>query len=96
LQAPGLRRYVQNHWIEPVRNGTMPFDGSVDCWFDDRAGYERAINSPAWNSLVEDGFDCFDITTMTPADQGGIVREHVMRWDARPDQRPYTSAGPEE
>jgi hypothetical protein len=28
---------------------------------------------------------------------GGFVNEHVMRWDAAPDQRPYTSAtAPEE
>jgi hypothetical protein len=23
---------------------------------------------------------------------GGFVNEHVMRWDADPDRRPYTSA----
>ena len=32
--------------------------------------------------------DTLDMTTL----MGGFVNEHVMRWDAEPDRRPYTSA----
>ena len=39
-------------------------------------------------ALEDDGPNGLDMTTL----MGGFVNEHVMRWDADPTGRPYTSA----
>ena len=93
LKVPGLRRYVQNHFLEPLEEeraeGGMPFQGMVEVWFDDQAAYDRAMASPEWKALEGDGVNGFDMTVL----YGGFVREHIMRWDAQPDARIYTGAG---
>ncbi len=93
LKVPGLKRYVQNHFLgaidEARAEGGMPFHGLVEVWFDDQAAYEKAMASPEWQALEADGINGFDMTVL----YGGFVREHVMRWDAVPDGRFYTSAG---
>jgi uncharacterized protein (TIGR02118 family) len=93
LKVPGLKRYVQNHFLgaidEERAEGGMPFQGLVEVWFDDQAAYETAMASPEWQALEADGVNGFDMTVL----YGGFVREHVMRWDAVPDSRFYTSAG---
>jgi hypothetical protein len=58
-------------------------------WFDDMEACERTLASPEWQALEEDGPNGFDMS----AAMGGFVTEHVMRWDATPDHRPYTAAG---
>jgi EthD domain len=77
LKVPGLKRYVQNHFLgaidEARAEGGMPFQGLVE----------------VWKALEDDGINGFDMTVL----YGGFVREHVMRWDAVPDGRFYTSAG---
>ena len=66
----------------------MGYDGCVEVWFDDLEAYERTMTSPEWKALEDDGPNGLDMTTL----MGGFVNEHVMRWDAAPDQRPYTSS----
>ena len=66
----------------------MGFDGCVEVWWEDREAYERTMASPEWKALEDDGPNGLDMTTL----MGGFVNEHVMRWDADPDRRPYTSA----
>jgi len=95
LKVPGIKRYVQNHWVGDPSNSERTFDGTVDCWFEDRAAFEAALASPEWQALMDDDVLLFDRSgTVGPAFEGGIVEEYVMRWDASPDQRPYKAAGP--
>jgi uncharacterized protein (TIGR02118 family) len=93
LKIPGIRRYVQNHWVADSLGSERTYDGTVDCWFDDRASFEAAWNSPEWATLIEDDVKLFD-RTVIPAFEGGAVEEYVMRWDASPDGRPYKASGP--
>jgi uncharacterized protein (TIGR02118 family) len=93
LRNLGMKRYVQNHWVAPIAAehaaGGMPYDGCVEVWFEDREAYEATMASPEWKALEEDGPNGFDMEVL----HGGFVNEHVMRWDALPDGRVYTSAG---
>src|SRR6266516_4873446 len=93
LRNLGMKRYVQNHWIAPIASehaeGGMPYDGCVEVWFEDREAYEATMASPEWQALEEDGVHGFEMGSL----QGGFVTEHVMRWDALPDGRIYTTAG---
>jgi uncharacterized protein (TIGR02118 family) len=84
LQIPGLRRYVQNHWVAAPPNCARTYDGSADCWFDDQASCERALSSPEWQVLIEDDVKLFD-RDRTPTFEGGVAIEHVMRWDCAAD-----------
>ena len=92
LKNLGMKRYVQNHWIAPIdpehAAGGMPYDGCVEVWFESREAYEATMASPEWKALEDDGVNGFDMDVL----HGGFVVEHVMRWDADPDARPYTSA----
>ena len=58
-------------------------------WLNDHGAitYERTMASPEWKALEEDGPSGLDMTSL----MGGFVMEHVMRWDADPDRRPYTA-----
>ena len=91
LRNMGMRRYVQNHFIgvlaEEHAEGGLDVDGCVEVWFDDREAFERTVASPEWKALEADGPNGFEMSLA----MGGFVDEHVMRWDAAPDQRPYTS-----
>ena len=93
LENLGMKRYVQNHFVEPIDSAHagagMAYDGCVEVWFEDREAYERTMASPEWKALEEDGIHGFDMGSL----QGGFVTEHIMRWDAHPDGRIYTSAG---
>jgi uncharacterized protein (TIGR02118 family) len=89
LRNMGMRRYVQNHFTGPVgeehAEGGIDFDGCVEVWFDDREAFERTLASPEWKALEEDGPNGFEMSLA----MGGFVDEHVMRWDAALDGRPY-------
>jgi uncharacterized protein (TIGR02118 family) len=93
LKIPGIRRYVQNHWVADPMGAERTYDGTVDCWFDDRESFEAAWSSLEWKALLEDDLRLFD-RTVTPAFEGGVVNEYVMRWDALPDGRFYLASGP--
>ena len=93
LKNLGMKRYVQNHFVGPIdpahAGAGMAYDGCVEVWFENRDAFERTMASPEWKALEDDGPNGFDMTML----MGGFVTEHVMRWDADPDRRPYTSAG---
>jgi uncharacterized protein (TIGR02118 family) len=93
LRVPGIKRYVQNHFLEPLdadrAEGGMPFQGMVECWFDNQETYDAAMASPEWAELEADGDFGFEMTKL----YGGFVREHVMRWEGLSDGRVYTTAG---
>jgi uncharacterized protein (TIGR02118 family) len=93
LQVPGIKRYVQNHFLDALdedrAEGGMPFQGLVEVWFDDQESYDQAMASPEWRALEDDGINGFDMKVL----YGGFVREHIMRWEGLPDGRIYTSAG---
>jgi uncharacterized protein (TIGR02118 family) len=92
LQVPGIRRYIQNHWIQASTGSEMTYDGSVDCWFDNREAFEKAWASPEWKALLDDDVRLFD-RERVPAFEGAAVNEHIMRWEGLPEGRIYTSAG---
>ena len=59
--VPGLRRYVQNHAIpEAYAEGGQTHDGWAELWFDDLAVLQRAVQSPQWQAMTEDGATLFD------------------------------------
>jgi uncharacterized protein (TIGR02118 family) len=78
---PGLERYVQNYAIRPLDpEGTplgMPlrFDGFEECWFRDRAAFERAIASSEWQAAQADSSNVFDMTALWPA----VMEEHSIK-----------------
>jgi len=92
LKNLGMKRYVQNHFVGALdpehAEAGLGFDGCVEVWFEDKDAYERTLASPEWKALEHDGPNGLDMTSL----MGGFVNEHVMRWDAAPDQRPYASA----
>jgi len=59
-RAPGLRRYVQNHVLPEAYALHRPtHDGFSELWFDDLAALRKAIASPEWRTLREDGQTLF-------------------------------------
>jgi len=79
-KVPGIRRYVQNHWLHPVGEysvepGGTAFDGHSEVWFDDEAAFEAAMESPEWAEMVADAPNFFSATTMV----GAVVDEYVVR-----------------
>ena len=54
---PGLRRYVQNHFLE-VPGMEFDGDGIVEMWYDSVEDWQKSmefIHSPAGKALAEDG-----------------------------------------
>jgi uncharacterized protein (TIGR02118 family) len=74
-KIPGLRRYVQNHaLIEAYSVRPMTHDGWSELWFDDLESLQRAVQSPEWQALREDG------ATLFAQPMGiGIAREIVQK-----------------
>ena len=73
---PGLRRYVQNHFVD-VPGIEYHGDGIVEMWYDNVEAFQRSmefIHSDAGKELVKDGSK---FAEMKP---GGlwIVQEHVI------------------
>lgn len=74
---PGLRRYVQNHFVE-IPGMEYQGDGIVEMWYDNVEAYQESmkfIHSPAGRPLVEDGMK------FASMERGGgfwIVEEHVV------------------
>ncbi|HLF77489.1 MAG TPA: EthD domain-containing protein [Dehalococcoidia bacterium] len=76
-KAPGMRRYVQNHAVRDIAGlRPMTHDGWSEAWFDDLESLHRAVASPEWAALREDG------RTLFANNMGvGIAREKVQKWD---------------
>ena len=73
---PGLRKYVQNHFIM-VPGQEYEGDGIVEMWYDDVAAFQKSmefVHSPAGKALAEDGAKFAEM-------RGGglwVVEEHVI------------------
>ncbi len=86
LTLPGLRRYVQNHWSAAPPHYERLYDASVDLWFDDEAAFQAAFSGPVGEAMAKDDLRLFD-RGHDPAYIGGVVEEHVMRWEPGDDGR---------
>ncbi|HEX5140265.1 MAG TPA: EthD domain-containing protein [Dehalococcoidia bacterium] len=81
-RLPGLRRYAQCHGaLEAFRLANMTHDGWSELWFDDYPAFQRAVASPEWRAVEEDGATLF-------MPQKGIVigREYIQKddkWEPR-------------
>lgn len=79
---PGLRRYVQNHFIE-VPGMEYEGDGIVEMWYDDVEAFQNSmkfIHTGAGEALREDGEKFAEM-------RGGglwIVEEHVIMDEITP------------
>ena len=74
---PGLRKYVQNHFV-PVPGREYEGDGIVEMWWDDVEAFENSmkfLQTEAGRPLMRDG-DKFSV-------MGGagpwVVEEHVIK-----------------
>jgi len=59
---PGLRKYVQNHFVD-IPGREVQGDGIVEVWWDDVKAYEdsmRFLNSPKGRPLLLDGANFAD------------------------------------
>ena len=86
LATPGLKRYVQNHWLETnpwsgsTRGAEMDFDGHAEAWFESREAFDAAMASEEFKRAIADVASCFDPGSLS----SGVVREYVMKWDPLP------------
>ena len=74
---PGLKRYVQNHFIT-VPGMEYQGDGIVEMWYDDVEAFQKSmqfIHSPEGKILAEDGAKFAD---MRGSGNLWIVEEHVI------------------
>ncbi len=70
-QLPGIRRYVQNHIVEPFGDpNLMQIDGIAEVWFDDIDAMRANRDHPALAAIREDEPKFFDTDTM-----GSIITE---------------------
>ncbi len=75
--------YVQNHAFEGIGRIGLPygphwFDGFSECWFRDRASFERNLADPAWHRLDEDAATLFHLDQIWGG-MSGVVHEHVVK-----------------
>ncbi len=78
LSISEIGHYVQNHAARPLRGneGTpLAFDGYSEAWLKDAETLERAVASPEWGRLSEDGPNLFDLSAILSA----TVEERVLR-----------------
>lgn len=87
LTVPGIRHYLQDHWIESLDgDDDVAFHGNSEIWYDDEASYKSTMASSEWQVLVDDGPNVFDYSTIV----SGIVDEHVLLDGARDGGRVKT------
>lgn len=77
LTLPGLRRYVQNHWMAAAEGHEQVYDGSLELFFDDEKAFKDSFAGPVGQAMMKDDLRLFD-RSGTPAYVGGVVEEHVM------------------
>jgi uncharacterized protein (TIGR02118 family) len=81
--VPGIGRYVQSHCVAPLgaegadESIELQFDGFSECWFEDRAAYERATASPEWEAMGEDAAGFCDVEFV--GGMAAVVEEHVVK-----------------
>jgi uncharacterized protein (TIGR02118 family) len=92
-EVPGIGRYVQNHCVAPLgaegadESIELLFDGFSECWFDDRAAFERAMGSDEWLEMNADA-DTFCDVDWIVGGMSAIVDEYVVK-----GSRPEVSSG---
>lgn len=92
-KVPGVRRYVQNHTIEPISaTGTseaeIMFDGYSCAWFESEDAFRSAMTSPEWIETVEDGVNVFDMEWLWG--KSAVLNEYIMRGE--PSHFPFDAA----
>jgi uncharacterized protein (TIGR02118 family) len=86
--VPGIGRYVQNHCVAPLgADGPDPglevgFDGFSECWFEDRAAFERATSTPEWAAMGADAATFCDVDYI--GGMAAVVEEYVVKGDREP------------
>ena len=84
VKVPGIGRYVQNHVAAAIDSVgetdeiAMEFDGFSECWFEDRAAFERAMASDEWLRMNEDADGLFDIP-FSLTGMSAVVEEQVQK-----------------
>jgi uncharacterized protein (TIGR02118 family) len=87
LKIPGIGdgHYVQSHAVKAIGADSMPtddiplgFDGFSECWFEDRARFDAAMQSQEWQDLMADGATLFDMDFLWLG-MSGMLEERVMR-----------------
>jgi hypothetical protein len=84
IESGEVGRYIQNLVIGGIGSGgsitrdKVAYDGFSECWFADRAAYERAVASQAWARLEQDGATLFDMAAMSSG-MSAVLDERVIR-----------------
>jgi uncharacterized protein (TIGR02118 family) len=84
--VPEMDRYIQNHTIERIEPegpssdslDSLLFDGFSECWFADRGAFDRAMATPEWLAMNEDGSALFDWSAIW-AGMSAILEERVIK-----------------
>jgi uncharacterized protein (TIGR02118 family) len=72
---PGVRRYVQNHYV-PVPGMEYEGDGIVEMWYDDIAAWRKSMEAVRNSKeLAQDGAKFCDLRNASV----WIVEEHVIK-----------------
>jgi uncharacterized protein (TIGR02118 family) len=77
-----LAGYVQSHvvgalpMITGVPDEETQFDGYSCAWWDDAADFQRAMTTPAWQDVVDDGSNVFDMPWLW--NMSAELEEHPM------------------
>ena len=91
-KVPGLRRYVQNHAIfEAYSIRPMTHDGWAEMWFDDLESLQRAVASPEWQALREDGRTLF-AQPMGIGVASELVQKEIGKEPERPEVADWSEA----
>src|SRR5581483_4209569 len=85
--------YVQSHVRGPlpavsgVAEEETLFDGYSCAWWNDRADFQKAMSTPAWQRILEDGPKVFDVDWLW--NMSAHIEEHPMiEGPANPAPRP--------
>jgi uncharacterized protein (TIGR02118 family) len=82
-RVPDIDRYVQNHAVgalgaDGVEDIPLRFDGFSECWFKDRAAFDRAMASPEWAEMNDDALKLFDLEFILGG-MSAVLEEHVVK-----------------
>lgn len=79
---PGLRRYVQSHpLMGGYRNGSLPFDGVAEVWFDDKDAMRTMATTPEFAAAKADEPNFIDPSELIEL----VVDEAVIKDNPAPD-----------
>jgi hypothetical protein len=84
IESPDVGRYIQNLVVGTIgpdgsiTAGEVKYDGFSECWFSDRAAYERAVSSEPWARLEQDAATLFDMDAMSDG-MSAVLDERVIR-----------------